>query len=284
MRKIGIILLLLLTGCRSGLVAVGGRESVQYWQEHRLVPVPVLLSIARVDLHAPDVEVAVFIADDPDGDGPAESKLVHPQELATRHGALVAVNANAFGALPDEEGNRSQHYIQGMPVEIAGFAAADGVRRSEAYVHAGNDHTFWICGRGTPRIGGVPAAAEDVKHGVNAWWGHLLEDGRILPRVGGDRHPRTAVGYDQEGRWLFLVVADGRQQGHSEGLTLHELAGILAELGAAHAINLDGGGSSIMLVADDEDGSSLRVVNQPSAGVPRPVPVMLGVRPRSVEP
>ena len=62
-----------------------------------------------------------------------------------------------------------------------------------------------------------------------------------------DRAPRTAVGYTQEGQ-LLIVVVDGRQRGYSRGMTLRELAELMASLGATQAINLDGGGSSVMVV------------------------------------
>ena len=62
-------------------------------------------------------------------------------------------------------------------------------------------------------------------------------------------------------------------------MTLYELAGILKARGCSQAINLDGGGSSIMLV--QEPGHGVRTVNSPSGKEPRPVPVMLGVRRRA---
>ena len=74
------------------------------------------------------------------------------------------------------------------------------------------------------------------------------------------KQPRTAVGVSRDGRTLILVVVDGRQ-GHSRGLTLYQLARVLIELGADRAINLDGGGSSAMYVA--EAGG---VVGSPAAG------------------
>lgn len=67
--------------------------------------------------------------------------------------------------------------------------------------------------------------------------------------------PRTALGYNAD--TLFLIVADGRQPKYSTGLTLYELAGILIELGATEAINLDGGSSSTFVVND-------AVINKPS--------------------
>lgn len=87
------------------------------------------------------------------------------------------------------------------------------------------------------------------------------------------RHPRTAVGVDPQGN-LILVVVDGRWPEHGLGMTLDELARELARLGAADALNLDGGGSTTLVVGE-------AVANRPSdeAGE-RPVSDALVVRPR----
>ncbi len=74
-----------------------------------------------------------------------------------------------------------------------------------------------------------------------------------LDRAGGAgfapvRHPRTAVGITAGGRRLLLVTVDGRQPGWSVGMTLQELAALLLRLGATDALNLDGGGSTAMVV------------------------------------
>lgn len=74
------------------------------------------------------------------------------------------------------------------------------------------------------------------------------------------RHPRSAVGVSRNGKTVYLVVADGRQ-GFSRGMTLYELGRFMLELGADDAINLDGGGSSTMFVANAGG-----VVNAPSGG------------------
>ena len=78
------------------------------------------------------------------------------------------------------------------------------------------------------------------------------------------RHPRTAVGLSQDGRTLVLAVVDGRRTGAS-GMTCGELAALLQGLGAYHAMNLDGGGSSTMYVQGQG------VVNHPSDGSERTV-------------
>lgn len=71
------------------------------------------------------------------------------------------------------------------------------------------------------------------------------------------RHPRTAVAITFDGDLLYIVV-DGRTKRNS-GMKLKELANYLQRLGARQAINLDGGGSSSMIVKG-------RIVNKPSDG------------------
>jgi hypothetical protein len=101
----------------------------------------------------------------------------------------------------------------------------------------------------------------------------LLKDGRVeitserermSVSLSTERHPRTAIGTTGDGR-VLLVVVDGRQPGWSDGMLLEELAQLLRELGAVNGINLDGGGSSTMVVQG-------KVVNRPSdAAGERPV-------------
>ena len=96
----------------------------------------------------------------------------------------------------------------------------------------------------------------------------LVRDGVRMPNDDKDLHPRTAVGIDRDTGQLLLLVVDGRQD-LSRGLTMKELAELFQRLGVEDALNLDGGGSSIM-VGRQADGS-LAVLNSPSDGHPRPV-------------
>jgi len=61
-----------------------------------------------------------------------------------------------------------------------------------------------------------------------------------------DRHPRTAIGYTKENQ-LIILVAEGRTES-AAGITLVQEAQILRDLGCAEALNLDGGGSSCMII------------------------------------
>jgi hypothetical protein len=66
-----------------------------------------------------------------------------------------------------------------------------------------------------------------------------------------DKHPRTAMGYTKEGA-LIIMVIQGRMKGIAVGATLTETAMLLKDIGCVGAINLDGGGSSCMLVNGKE--------------------------------
>ncbi len=107
----------------------------------------------------------------------------------------------------------------------------------------------------------------------------LLENGIIPPKFSHDVpgvHPRTAIGSSKDGKEVIMVTVDGRQEG-SRGMTLTELAGLMAELGAYNALNLDGGGSTTM-VARKTGTTELNVVNKPSDTVQRRIPTAIGIK------
>lgn len=66
-----------------------------------------------------------------------------------------------------------------------------------------------------------------------------------------DMHPRSAIGYTRDGRIIVLAV-QGRTPGVAAGVTLAQEAKMLRDLGCYEALNLDGGGSSCLLVNGKE--------------------------------
>jgi len=96
--------------------------------------------------------------------------------------------------------------------------------------------------------------------------GNVFQDGRS-ESFGEIRHPRTAMGYDDNGT-VYLLVVDGRRSKYSNGASLIDLAVMLSELGATSAVNLDGGGSSSMVV---EENGVFETKNAPSDGALRKV-------------
>ena len=250
--------------------------AIQYRTETRTVPRPLHIHFLEIDLTAPEVELLALPATDPDGPaGPAQAMLESPLAIMARYDAVAAVNANAFSSLPDAAGKRDTKWFEGKPVTICGWAVHDGRQINPP---APNLWNLWRLPSGRVQIG-HPLVPEAVKEAV-AGFGGLLQDGKILPAEDGVLHPRTAAGTDQTGKKLWLAVVDGRQKGYSEGMSTRELAALMLSLGCTDALNLDGGGSSIMIY--NPPGAACRqVLNRPSGGSPRPVPVMLGVRLRA---
>jgi len=86
-----------------------------------------------------------------------------------------------------------------------------------------------------------------------------------------DKHPRTAVGYTANNQ-LIMFVCEGRFPGRADGLTLTQMAGLLKEMGCVEAINLDGGGSSCLLVNGKE------TIKPSDKEGQRPVPAVFMIR------
>ena len=76
--------------------------------------------------------------------------------------------------------------------------------------------------------------------------------------------PRTAFGISADGRYLYILVVDGRQEGYSHGADMLDLARLLKAAGASDAINADGGGSST-LVRYDQTGGGVMIDNRHDA-------------------
>lgn len=108
-------------------------------------------------------------------------------------------------------------------------------------------------------VGGGPRIVRDGRVSVEYDLEHNGE------KFATDRHPRTAIGVSGDGKTAYLGTVDGRQPMLSIGHSLFELGDYMLKLGCADAINLDGGGSTSMVVRGD-------VVNRPSdLGGPRTV-------------
>jgi exopolysaccharide biosynthesis protein len=95
-------------------------------------------------------------------------------------------------------------------------------------------------------IGGGPVLLQDGNV-------HITNDEEMLFAGKGkyDKHPRTAMGYTANGKLIILVI-QGRFPAKAEGANLLQTATILQQLGCIEALNLDGGGSSCMLVNGKE--------------------------------
>ena len=97
------------------------------------------------------------------------------------------------------------------------------------------------------------------------------EEKKFAGKAIADKHPRTAIGYTQDGTMVILAI-QGRMKGLAEGATLPQMAKIMVDLGCVEAMNLDGGGSSCLLI----NGKETIKPSDPTGQ--RPVPAVLVIK------
>jgi len=95
-------------------------------------------------------------------------------------------------------------------------------------------------------VGGGPVLLQDGNIRVTN-----EEERKFAGKAINDKHPRTAMGYTNDDKLIILVV-QGRFPGEAEGATLVQMGQILKDIGCVEALNLDGGGSSCLLVNGKE--------------------------------
>jgi len=101
-------------------------------------------------------------------------------------------------------------------------------------------------------VGGLP---QIIKDGINIAHSQALKEG-ANEKFSLTRHPRTAIGYSRDKAKLYLITVDGRQK-CSAGMTLNELSEFMLFLGCYNALNLDGGGSTTLVINN-------KIINHPS--------------------
>ena len=250
---------------------------------------PVTGVAIKLDLSDPRVRVGMSLADDrdPDGAGPAVGRLDTIVSAAAKQDLEIATNASYFGVT----GNRTVQgkaigYFVGNGSFPAGFLMVNGKLLGEpkkdglrAALVFRNDGRVTI----EAKLDALPADTKDAVSGS----AKILTAGALTPPEKDEaRHPRTAVGLSEDGKTMILLAIDGRRPTVSRGTTLAETATFLKEFGASDGINLDGGGSTTMVVKDAVTGVHA-IVNKPSGiyslvpaveSVQRPVLDVLGVQ------
>lgn len=240
-------------------------EGITYIREVRQTPRPIIIHLVQVDLTHPNIRFLV-----------TPGKMIENGEIGARTTSQfltefhlqLAVNGSFFypfhplysidfwNAYPDEPG---------APVYVLGFASSRGKvysmpsrpssRFKTLYISADNQAQFQ-----TP-IGSVYNAISGqellIKQGKRQE--HLSEKFSNIP------YPRTALALDNTAKKLMIFVIDGKQKNYSEGVTLLELAKIIKAYGGDMALNLDGGGSST-LVMEGPAGTPI-LLNSPINGL-----------------
>jgi hypothetical protein len=241
---------------------------VTYQRESRTSPRPIVLHVVRVNLRAEGIGILVTPGD-PELELPLQARTT--SEFLEEFNLQIAINGDGFTPWYSR-GVFDYYPHSGDPVDVIGAAISGGILYSSP---TDAEPTLYFSQTNQARIGVSPGKTAQAISGNQT----LVQQGRALKNLDELPQPRTAVGLNQRRNELIMVVIDGRQPGYSEGVTLEELAEILVSLGAFEAINLDGGGSSTMVM--ENSGGNPRILNTPiNQGIPgrqRPVGNHLGI-------
>jgi len=234
---------------------------------------PERLFIAEVDLTNPKIHLRVAPGGpDPDGPGKWETTLLEPTKIAERDKLDFVINGDFFTAkgVNDGEGTNS-HFAAHQWAWTAGVAVTDGQpwsagtnARPSLVVHQDNTVTIEMLQHAQPDDWDV------ISGNVM-----LVHNGQLVTHANAQRHPRTVVGLDASGHKLTVLVVDGRKPGIAAGMSYDELGSEMLRRGCKEALNLDGGGSSVMAVRDTS--GKMNILNQPTDGHERAVANVLGI-------
>ena len=222
-------------------------------------PHPLQICVAEIDLTAKGVSFLVTPGNgDPNGNTPGdpngETTRQTTLELLKEHNAQLAINATFFGMKDLDTDN--------IGLVVSGGEPVSPFRGDWPAINIDSDNRVAIV-RGEHDTYRVTSPCQGVTlYNAVAGSDQIVTDGKLTTnerQFSTAAHPRTAIGYTA-GHRLILVTVDGRQPGVSEGISLSGLAKLMLELGCVQALNLDGGGSTTMAIADPEP----RVLNTPS--------------------
>jgi exopolysaccharide biosynthesis protein len=238
------------------------------------------IHIVTIDLSNPDVSLHVCRAGPQPKDSHWVTTLLPPSEIAAREGYDIAINGDFFEAdkTVDAEGKNSG-YVKGKLAAPEGPAISDG---KLWFTNSTTRPALEIDRHDHITIATVKSHEHLAKSIQQAVGGNpiILVNGKktkLTGRFATARHPRTAVGVSEDGTKLILLVVDGRQPDISIGMTLSEVADEMLKAGCYNAINLDGGGSSVLVMRDPAT-NKLRVMNSPSDTRERAVADVLCVK------
>jgi exopolysaccharide biosynthesis protein len=221
--------------------------------------------VVKVRLTDPRVTVSVVPAhpQDPDGEGPCVTTLRPVSQVARERDFEIAVNASFFAAPAVRPFNgKNIRYFAGNPGHPVGWLVHEG----HVLTKPARENMPTLIVRTDGSVGIEPSLTEMPEAVRFAVSGNvmLLDAGQPVEHANDTaRHPRTALGLSQDKTTLILLVVDGRREGWSRGCTYGELASKLIEHGAYVGMNLDGGGSSTLVIKDPATGVHA-IANRPS--------------------
>lgn len=248
-------------------------DGIIYRRVVRVFPRPMVAHVLTIDTKKKGIE---FLVTPPDSKGEKPLKARTTSQFLEEFGLQIAVNGDKF--LPWWSHGPTDYYPHiGDPVAPVGFSASNGkVYWTGNLEDIGTEPTLYINRNNVLSLNNRPGKVYNAISGDRM----IVLQGKVAPDLNDKAlEPRTAIGINRNGRYLYIVVVDGRQPFYSDGATFVDLAKLLIDQGAHMAMSLDGGGSSTMVI--EEGNGQPKILNSPIdiyiPGTERPVGNHLGV-------
>ncbi|MDX9992446.1 MAG: phosphodiester glycosidase family protein [Anaerolineales bacterium] len=245
---------------------------ITYYRRVHYAPRTMVAHIVTVDLRVQGLDVFVTPPDrrGRNQESPLDARTT--SQFARDFGVQIAINGDGF--TPWWANTPWDYYPKiGQPVKPHGLSAS---RRIQYGDFVRNGPTIFINDKKEASFGAPIRKIYNAISGMS--W--LVRDKQPIEDLNDTRTaPRTAIGLDGPGNRLILIVVDGRQPFYSEGVTVQEMADLMIFYGGDNAINLDGGGSSTLVIQNPKTGK-YEVMNSPINfiwGRERPVANHLGI-------
>jgi uncharacterized protein YgiM (DUF1202 family)/GH25 family lysozyme M1 (1,4-beta-N-acetylmuramidase) len=243
--------LVLLSKGRPSSITQNLFPGVTYLRKDLTMPRPNVVQVLAIDLQTAKLEFLVTPA-------PGSANLICTRvtsKFLEEFKLHAAINGGYYRYL-DASYDPAKHCPKGgSPVTVSDYAASRGRIYSPKKTA---QPIIYIGPRNLVTVNKEQGAIFNAVSGDRV----VVDRGEVVKNLAANApNPRTAVGLNKNGRWLTLMVVDGRQPGYSEGVTFPELAELLISYGVYTGVNMDGGGSSTMVIRG-MDGKA-RVLNSP---------------------
>jgi hypothetical protein len=229
-------------------------DGVTYHRTVRYFPHSMVVHVLTIDTKTKGMQFLVTPPDEVEG-GALKARTT--SQFLDEFGLQVAINGDGF--FPWWSRSPMDYYPHmGDPVTPNGLTASGGKTYADGLQDIKPEPTLYMSRRNGLTFNRQPSNIFQAISGDRM----LILAGEIVPELDASvLQPRTAIGINRNGRFLYLVVVDGRQPFYSTGATFQELADLLKDLGAHFAMALDGGGSSTMVI-EGENGDPV-ILNSP---------------------
>ncbi len=175
------------------------------------------------------------------------------------HKVLLAINADVFG------------FYEGLDfLSPRGVMYVDG---EDISTSRGDDNVFYVKKDGSVHLdiySDFQQVEGEVQQAIGVWQ-RLVWDGEVYSSEDYSEknlrevNPRTFIGLSEDNQKVYFFVVDGRQPGYSRGFLMEDMVRACMAAGCDRACNLDGGGSTTLVLRDEQEGQvGFKLLNVPS--------------------